>query len=227
LARHGWVFALGPAAVYKADIVPVSPSDAGDDQYGGASLGILMMAAMIVAVLMGIMITIDLSGQSSTTGSHQPGILVLPGGQVSVGAQGQALSSAAEQEVVSSLTVASSYSATNNGSFGGLGATQMSQLEPGISYTAGSSGPVTAAGAASSPVSVAARADGQTVGFAVYMGGPPASCAYALDVAAGAGGLAAGSWWATGPVPAGGCMASANPDQPAGATSSSWARTVP
>jgi hypothetical protein len=175
------------------------------------------MAGTMLIVVLAIYLTMSLGNGSSQTNS-----LLNP----STGVQSQALESMDGQSIVTSVTAAQTYYASNRDSFDSLTATTLAELEPSVQYTDGSVPSQLPQTSSAAPPDIALTAQDQTVGFAAAVDG--GSCLYALDIAnsVGAGKLGAGTWWAVGPARGGLCSAPASA-QNASPTSIAWSQTMP
>ena len=127
-----------------------------------------------------------------------------------LGVQSSAHNSAAEQNIVNSITSAKTYYASNQSSYTGLTAAGLTGLEPSIPYVV-----TVTAGVANSVAVAAIPTDGQTLGLAAYTGGSNNTCILAINVAGASSaaittGLSghtiasAGTWWSTATAGSGG-----------------------
>jgi type IV pilus assembly protein PilA len=131
--------------------------------------------------------------------------------------QNDAHHSAAEQDLYNSLAGAKTYYSGNDGSFNNLDAASLESINPSINYTDGAVGPT------SSPNSVTFAVDSddslsEAVIFATWASGSSNDCVIVIDIAGdtvtsflgqptneGNGTFTTGVWWASQPIPAGGC----------------------
>jgi type IV pilus assembly protein PilA len=145
-----------------------------------------------------------------------------------LGVQSSAHNSAAEQNLINSVTSAKTFYADNQSSYAGLDAgtpLAMQGLEPEMTYTAAGGVPIGTANG----VDITVAADGQAVGFAAYTGGSNSICILAINVA-GTGSsdvsvagpiTVPGTWWSTAAPSDGVCTAVSAPG------TATWSQNTP